>query len=151
MENPAKRQRTNGMVVFTRKITDLPDVCLESVFRYLTPLDWLNLAETEINLDLAHRRLTPQAGRLFFQECKTQRVLIYMNLFSNSSSPIKYADDSIEINEKVQASQVVRCFGHLISDLLIDLDTTEPVDDLVDDTFRCCSESLVSFSLRGIA
>ena len=115
MENPAKRQRTNGMTVSPKKITDLPDVCLESIFRYMDPLDLLNLAETEVNLDLTHRRLTPQAGRLFFQECKTQRVLIYMNLFSNSCSPIKYADDSIEINEKVQASQVVRCFGHLIS------------------------------------
>ncbi|XP_031633903.1 uncharacterized protein LOC116347459 [Contarinia nasturtii] len=110
-EPESKRSRTDdhkGPAKNTMKLTDVIDDCLEHVFMDLSLEDLLNIADTNKELkpaaDMAFRR---KFGKMEFQLDKDR-----------FQCAIKLGEH-IVINDKKTQLQLLRCFGHSVTKLVL--------------------------------
>lgn len=110
-------------------LTDLHLDCLESIFRYLPLRDLLNVADS-------NKQLRKAAELVFSLKHGTKTIEIFETIFKSGSSCPRYSRFLSHwfktVNLKVPL-QLLRCFGHLICKILINICKIVIVD---------CAESL---------
>lgn len=124
------------------KLTDVNDDCLEEIFRNLSVQDLLAIADT-------HARFKSAAEHAFFR--KFERKVI-VNIFTTSHNlcvPIKHSArlDSggyIRVSSLKDILRLLRCFGHLITELQF---RNEPKysSKILEYANEYCSNSLLTF------
>lgn len=94
-----------------KKLTSLDNDCLEKIFKYLTLKDLLNVADS-------NKRLKQVADTVFtLNHGKKQLNLIDFNSILGSNLIISSAE--IYVGDLKTSLQMLRCFGHSISRVLI--------------------------------
>lgn len=148
-ENPMKQTKIAtepniGSITFNTKLTDINDDCLEKVFLHLSFDDLLNVAHI-------NKKLKTAADMVFAQKFGKKRFYFNINTsHRNEILGIQY--DDIWINDLKTSLQLLRCYGHLISDLSISYDEkfrTAPIKVLHYTNFYC-SETLKSIGFFNL-
>lgn len=136
------------------KITDVNHDCLEKVCSYLCFDDLLSVADTSKHLRTA-------ANLVFTLKYAKKWVHLHEFIYSpNRKVEIK---DKIEVYNWKTSYKILRCFGHLISKLDIDLQITfassfgnklKPflvsADRLIEYVYEYCADSLTRMRIKGL-
>lgn len=119
-QNKKEKQENPSRPLFTTKITDINDDCLEQIFRHLPFRDFLNVADTTKRFKNAVELVyANKYGRV-----RTSLSEINPNKYIQmiSSYPGKWLD----VFGMIFSLKVLRLFGHLISHLVTDYAKSEP-------------------------
>lgn len=103
-----------GTITFKTKLTDVNDDCLEKVFSHLSFDDLLNIAHT-------NKKLKTAADMVFARKFGKKRFYFKIDT-SHRNEILRTQYDDIWINDLKTSLQLLRCYGHLISDLSIAYD-----------------------------
>lgn len=148
-ENPMKllkmgsgiEMEANSMQV---KLNDINDECLEKVFMHLSLDDLLAIAHT-------NKKLKTAANMAFVNKFGSKRFYFKISTYSRSEA-IDMSEHEILIYDFKTSLRLLRCYGHLISDLAIEYDGqfyTAPVMVLYY-VNQYCSKSLEKVSFHRI-
>lgn len=145
-ENPVKQTKivTIESITFKTKLTDVNDDCLEKVFMYLSLDDLLNIAHT-------NKKLKTAADMVFANKFGKESFSFTIET-SHQNKILRTQPDNIWINDLKTSLRLLRCYGHLISDLSISYNEnfrTAPIK-VLHYTNIYCSETLKSIGFCNL-
>lgn len=129
------------------KLTDVIDDCLERIFKYLSVEDLLAIADT-------NTQLRPAAYEAYLRKFNGRCRKVYVHIFKSFDpvpalllKHISGYNDNIFVTNLKCTLRLMRCFGHLITDLVIDNRKHDRL--LMDYSNEYCSSSLIKYTLNG--
>lgn len=117
-DNQVKRQKVNDIIqmdlIETTKITNVNTDCLEIVFKHLGLSDLLNVADS-----CKHFK---EAADIVFTAKYGKKAVVISEIHASRIRLLDVKDSYLKIDDLKTILQLLRCFGHLISKLKINLE-----------------------------